>query len=116
MVEDMFTVTQIAAALQRSKRSVLESLKQTAPNGTRTVHGNYARVWSKNALPKSILAALEEVATRRNASVEVLLASPPPFWRRRHPLSQLCEEAIERASLLQRALAPTFARHNDVDL
>jgi hypothetical protein len=47
--------------------------------------------------------ALEELAARRKTTVDALLASPPPFWRPRYPLSQLCEEAIERASMLKRA-------------
>src|ERR1700736_5170230 len=116
MCEQGFTAAQIAAALQCSKRSVLESLKGIAPTGTKIVSGNGARAWSKAALPQSIQTALEEIAARRKTSVEALLATPPPFWRPRYSLSQLCEEAIERASLLQRALAPALARLNDLDL
>src|SRR5260370_8586334 len=116
MRQDVFTAAQIAAALQRSKRSVLESLRQTPPSETKIVNGNETRAWSKDALPENVLAALEDVAKLRNASVEALLASPPPFWRPRYPLSQLCEKAIERASLLKRALAPALARQSDVDL
>src|SRR5713101_4299156 len=112
----LFTGGQIAAALHRSKRSVLESLKHTSPSGRKVVFGNEARKWSKDALPKSISTALENVATRQKTSIDELLASPPPFWQPRYPLSQLCEEAIERASLLQRALGPTFARLSDVNL
>jgi hypothetical protein len=40
--------------------------------------------------------------------VERLLGSPAPYWRPRYPRSELAEEAIERASLLQRALAPAL--------
>jgi len=111
-----FTAAQIAAVLQRSKRSVLESLKGISPSETRIVHGNEARAWSKDLLPKNILTALEDVAARRKTTTDTLLASPPPFWRPQYPLSQLCEEAIERASLLQRALGSALARLNDVDL
>src|SRR5260370_9580846 len=107
----MLTGAQIAAALQRSERSVLESLKQTAPSGRKIVHGNEARAWSKDALPQRILTALEDVAALRKTSVDALLASPPTFWRTRHPLSQLCDEAIERASLLHHALASDLPRH-----
>lgn len=102
--------------LQRSKRSVLESLKQTAPNGTKIVHGNEARAWTKDVLPQNILTALSDAAARGKTTVDALLASPPPFWRPRYPLSQLCEEAIERASLLKRAFAPALVRLNDVNL
>src|SRR5260370_9289858 len=116
MTEGLFTAAQMAVALHRSKRSVLEALERTAPSGTKIVHGNEARAWSKETLPQNILMAVEENAARRKTSVDALLASPPPFWRPRYSLSQVCEEAIGRASLLQRALAPALARMNDVDL
>jgi hypothetical protein len=116
MSEGCFTAAQIAAALQRPKRSVLESLRRTPPSKTKIVHGNEARAWSKDVLPSNILAALEDVALRRKTSVDELLASPPPFWRPRYPLSELSKESIERASLIKRALAPAFARFNDLDL
>ena len=112
----MFTAAQIAAALQWSKRSVLESLKRTPPNGMKIVSGNEARAWSKQALPSKILTALNDVASRGEINVDALLASPPPFWRPRHPLSELTDEAIKRASMLKRSLAPALARQNDVDL
>ncbi|HWX17263.1 MAG TPA: hypothetical protein VNY07_11800, partial [Chthoniobacterales bacterium] len=114
--KDVFTATQIAALLQRSKRRVLELLKDTSPSGTKIVHGNEARAWSKDVLPKNILVALDDVAVRQKTTIDALLASPPLFWQPRYPLSQLCEEAIERASMLKRALAPTLARTSDIAL
>ena len=111
-----FTATEIARALQRPKRSVLESLKGISPSETKIVHGNQAKAWSKQALPAKILAALNNAATRQKTNVDTLVASSPPFWRPRYPLSQFGEEAISRASLLQRALAPTLARLNDLEL
>jgi hypothetical protein len=108
----MFTAAQIATALQRSKRNVLESLKRILPNGTKIVSGNQAKTWS-NALPQSILAALGEMAYRQKTSVDLLLASPPTFWRPRYPLSELSQKSIARASLLKSALASAFARLND---
>jgi hypothetical protein len=113
MCEDRFTAAQIAMSLRRPKRSVLESLKGIPPSGTKIVHGNEARAWSKDALPENILTALEDVAAEWKTSVDALLASPPASWRPRYPLSQLCERAIERASLLKRALGPALARLND---
>jgi hypothetical protein len=116
MFENVFTAAQIATALQRSKRSVLEWLKRVPSSGTKIINGNEARAWSKDALPQNILTTLEQIASRRKTSGDALLASPPHFWRPLYPLSQLCEEAIERASLLKRAFAPALARLNDVDL
>lgn len=116
MTQDVFTAAQIAAALQRSKRSVLESLRQTPPSETQIVSGNEARAWSKEALPQHLLTALEDVTSRRKTSVNALLASPLPLWRPLYPLSELSKESIERASLLKRALAPALARLNDVNL
>src|ERR1700736_6040878 len=94
--QDLFTAAQIAAALQQSKRSVLESLRRTPPSETKIVNGNETRIWSRDSLPENILIALEDAASRRKVSVDALVASPPPFWRPRYPLSQLREEAIER--------------------
>ena len=116
MSENVFTVAQVARALQRPKRSVLESLRQTPSSETKMVSGNQARAWSKDALPRNILTALEDIASRRKSSVDALLLSPPSRWFPPHPLSELSKEAIERASLLQRSLALTLARLNDVNL
>src|SRR6266851_1328141 len=116
MAQDAFTAGQIAAALRRSKRGVLGSLKRIPPTRKDIVSGNEARAWSRDALPVNIQAALQDAASRRSTTVERLLASPPPFWRPRYPLSELSRESIERASLLKQALAPAFTRLNDSDL
>jgi hypothetical protein len=116
MTQGLFTAAEIAAALQRSKRSVLESLKRTPSNETTIVYGNEARAWSRKALPQSILTGLENVAVQRKTSVDELLAAPPPFWRPRYPLSELSPKSIERALTLKQALAPALARIDDVDL
>jgi hypothetical protein len=116
MRKDVFTAAQIARSLQRSKRSVLESLRRAPPTETKVIYGNETRAWSKDALPPDVLAELEEVAARLKISVETLLASPPPIWRPLYPLNELADEAIERASLLKRALAPALARLDDVNL
>src|SRR5947209_2433744 len=113
MVENVFTAAEIAAALHRPRRSVLELLRQIPSGGTKIVHGNEARAWPKDALPQNIQAALGNAAARQSTTINALLTSPPPFWRPRYPLSQLCEEAIERASMLKRALGPPRARQND---
>src|SRR5260370_39534437 len=115
MFDSVFTAAQVAAALQWSKRVILDALKQTPPSGTKVVHGNEARAWSKEALPQNILTELEEVAARRKTTVDALLTAPPRFRRPQYPLSHVCEETIERAGRLQCALAPALARLNDVD-
>jgi hypothetical protein len=116
VIEHSFSATQIAGALQRSKRSVLESLKGIPPTGTKIVRGNVAQAWSKTAFPPNILTAIENVAERRRTSIDKLLAAPPHSGGRDIPLSELSKESIERASLLQRALSPAIARQNDADL
>jgi hypothetical protein len=112
----IFTAREIATALQTPKRTVLETLQRVECNDLKIIGGNATRAWSIDVLPENILTRLKEIAARRETSVEGLLASPPTFWRPRYSLSQLCDEAIERASLLQRALAPALARLDDVDL
>ena len=116
MGETTFTAAQIAAALQRPKRGVLESLRGASSTGTRIISGNQARAWSKDALPGKILTALEDAAARRKTSVDALLAVPPPFWRAPYLLSELSQESVERASLLQRAITPALSRLDNVNL
>src|SRR4029077_17307841 len=103
MSQNVFTAVEVAGALQRPKRSVLKALQGTAPSGTKIVFGNEAKAWSIESLPQSILSALNDAAARRKTTIDALLVSPPPFWQPRYPLSQLCEEAIGRASMVKRA-------------
>ena len=116
MSEDLFTAAQIAEALQRSKRNVLAALAKVPVTGTTIVSGNEGRVWSIDTLPKSISPALESCACRRNVNVDALLAAPCPPWAPRYCLSEVSEPTIQRACLLQRALAPALSRRNDRDL
>jgi hypothetical protein len=116
MTPNVFTAAEIAVALHRSKRSVLESLSGTLTTQTKVVGGNETRTWTKDMLPRNILASIEDIAARRKLSVEALLASPPLFWRPRYALSELAQETIERASLLKQALSPAIARLSDVNL
>jgi len=113
MSTSLFTAREIAATLQRPKRGVLEALRRIPGTGTKIICGNQTRAWSKDALPHNILTALEDAASRRKTSVEALLASRVPIWRPRYSLSDLSQDAIERASLLQRALARALACVND---
>jgi hypothetical protein len=116
IAKNLFTAAQVAHALQRSKRSVLESLKGIVSMETKIINGNETRAWSKDALPPKILAALSDAAAQRKTSVDALLASPALFWRPRYPVSELSQESISRASLLKGAFAPALVRLNDVDL
>jgi hypothetical protein len=113
MFEDVFTAAQIAAAMQRSKRNVLQALKETPPTVTTIVSGNPTRAWSRTKLPRGIAKAVQDAASQQQVSVDALLASPSRSWRPHHRLCDLQEDAIERASLLQRALAPALARKHD---
>ncbi len=113
IVENQFTVAQIASALRRSKRSVLGSLERGPFTRAKVVSGNQTRAWSINQLPNCILTSLENIAARRKLSVDALLSSPPSRWFPPRSLSEISKQAIERASLLQRALAPALTRFLD---
>lgn len=114
--ENIFTAAQIAAALQRSKRTVLETLKGTQATQTAIVRGNATRAWSINELPQDMRIMLQNVASRRQMSVDDLLVAGMQLWRPRFPLSDLREGTGQRASLLRRALIPSFERMNDACL
>jgi hypothetical protein len=106
--DEVFTAPQIASALQRSKRSVLTALVDTAPAGMRLVSGNPARMWRLEQLPQRMRTELENAAARQQLNVAMFVASPPLRWQPKYPASECSEDAVARASLLQRALAPSL--------
>lgn len=112
MSKAVFTAAQIAAALQVSKRGVLESLERMPFTRTKVVNGNETRGWSLDQLPQSVCGSLENVAARRKTNVDALLASPPRQWMPPHRLNELTEGAIERASFLRRALLLALTGQN----
>jgi hypothetical protein len=106
--DHVFTAAQIASASRRSKRAVLATLAKETPAGTRLVGGNLARVWRLEQLPLRMRTALENSAARQQLDVALFVASPPTKRQPKYPLKQCSEAAVARASLLQRALAPSL--------
>ena len=95
----------IARVVQRSKRSILKSLERTPTSGTLLARGNAARLWRLAQLPQGMRTALEEAAAQQQLDIATL-ASSPSRWQPKYPINACSEDAITRASLLQRALLP----------
>ena len=113
----LFTAAQIAAALGKSKRGVQYALAEIPALGQVLARGIPAAGWSVSSLPLRMRSSLEIEAKRRNyQNVEQLLSAPPARWEPPLPLSDVAPSFVERAVQLQRALAGTVLRVNDMTL
>src|SRR5205823_6105551 len=74
----LFSASQIAAALGRSKRGVLKALSGITPSGSVFPRGQQADAWAFDSLPQGIRAELAASAQKqRYRSVAQLLSAPP---------------------------------------
>ncbi len=105
--QEGFTAAEIALALQGSKRGGLAALANTAAVATKLVGGNAARVWRIDQLPRRMKTLLQDAAARQQLDACTFIATGSP-WKSKYPIYECSEDAIARASLLQRALAPSL--------
>ncbi len=107
----MYSASQIAAVLNKSKRGVLLALAPTAPSGRVVVGGNSAWAWAFDVLPARFKEELTQHAKQRGyAGPEALLSNPPPIWSAPLPLKHIAPYHLERAAKLQSALKPFLER------
>src|SRR5208283_3126819 len=103
----MYSASQIAAALNKSKRGVLLALASTPPSGRTVVSGNSAWAWKFDVLPTRFKEELAQQAKQRGyAGPEALLSNPPSIWSAPLHLKRIAPHHLERATQLQRALKP----------
>jgi hypothetical protein len=103
----MYSASQIAAVLNKSKRGVLLALASTSPSGRAVVSGNPAWTWKFDDLPGRFKEELAQQAKQRGyAGPEALLSNPPPVWSAPLPLKNIAPHHLERATKLQSALKP----------
>ena len=123
---NLYTAAQLAAALGVSKRGVLARLDATAA-GVVMVRGQQAAGWPISALPEQWRSRLDDAATARQyRNAEAMLNAPPaPPWqpeivrdgkREVVSLAELHPDCIAAAVKLQKALAPSLARNEDLSL
>jgi hypothetical protein len=113
----LYSSAQIAAALGKSKRAVQFALADIPAPGYILARGIPAAAWSISALPTRLREQLEAEALRRNhKDIEHLLAAPAARWSPPMPLNTVASRYIEQAANLQRALAGTLSRLNDLTL
>lgn len=113
----LFRASQIAAALDRPRQMIARQLAETAGTGTVVVNGQPAPAWSLAELPSELRAQLETVRARGGyRSIEDLLTEPPKRWEPPIPLPQVAPKCLDQAVKLQKALAPSLGRMNDMSL
>jgi hypothetical protein len=109
----MYSASQIAVALGKSKRAVLFTLNSIPPSSQIVVSGNTTPAWTLGALPAKMQEELAALAVRRGfQSVEALLFSAPPPYTPPLSLSEIAQHCLDKAAKTQRALARALSlRH-----
>ncbi|HWQ92229.1 MAG TPA: hypothetical protein VN673_11200, partial [Clostridia bacterium] len=103
----IFTVSEIAAAICRTRRAVYKALAGTTPTGRKTVRGERldADAWSVRDLPEGLRSQLQAAAERGGyRKPEDVLAAPPALWQMPVPMELIPQEDQDRAVKLRMAL------------
>ena len=112
-----FTAARIAAALGVKRQSVQWQLRDTAPSTKLMIAGQETCAWDFAALPDVLKARLATEAARRGVrTAEQLLAERVKEWEPPIPLAQIAQHCLDKAAKLQRAMAPSLTRQNDLTI
>src|ERR1017187_1925585 len=112
----MYSASQIAAALNKSKRGGFFALASIPPSGRAVVSGNSAWAWKFDDFPRRFKEELAQQAKQRGyAGPEALLSNPPSIWSAPLLLKNIAPHHLERATKLQSALKPFLEQteHSD---
>jgi hypothetical protein len=111
MTTEVFTASEIASALGVSPQRVRNILAGVPPNGSKTARGQVADAWSLDSIPASLTQRLQAIQDGKNyrSLHDVLNGRSERYVPRDEtgeiiPLSQIHQDDIDDARLLQRAL------------
>jgi len=113
-----FTANQLSAALGKTKRAVLMTLREVPASSEAIVRGHRAGAWTIAALPLKLREELAIVAEARGYRDAAHFLTTPPAQVWPPPgfpkLSEIAQHCVDKASKLQRALAHVLALQNDL--
>lgn len=113
----MFTAAQIADGLQITKQAVQKALDGFPPSGLVRVGNQSAHGWTLDALPGRVRTDLEQIAEKRGYRGAInMLVKPTARWEPPIPFKDVSDECQARAYKLQKALAGSLKRKDDLDL
>jgi hypothetical protein len=111
----MFTASQLARVLNRSKRGLLYTLQNTPPSGKVVVAGNPTNGWRLEDLTGPIRAQLEAERDRRRLTTVQALFTPAP-WTPPVPFKRLLPADLDKAAKLREVLRPFLEANHDANL
>ena len=111
---EIFTASQIGAALGRTGSAIRKRLAGIAAAGEVPALGGRALAWKIAHLPQPMRRELRATAADRGfRDVATLLTAVPVQWQPNLPLAQIAEPYVAKARQLREALAGTVRRLND---
>jgi hypothetical protein len=107
---NLFTVAQLAAALDVSKPTAAGWLGETQPSGQGAYPG---AAWSIDVLPAKVKEGLATQATRNGMTIAGYLESSARPWQPKVPLTRVSPKWRQKAEKLRAAMLPTWERQRD---
>jgi hypothetical protein len=112
----VYSAAQIAFALNRSKRGIIQALENVAPV-PKVIRGQQTHAWPIAALPVSLQESLRNAANQKRCrNPETLLQMPCKRWEPPIPLAEIAQSNLDHAAKLQTALRPLLERQHDLSL
>jgi len=113
-----YTASQLARALDKDVRAIRRKLESVPPSSLPVINGNETKAWALESLAPDIRAALAVAVHEKKFRDEITMfsAPPAPAWQPAFPLAEVAAPCRRAAQKLQRALTPSIARREDVNL
>ncbi|MCC6821760.1 MAG: hypothetical protein IT579_13590 [Verrucomicrobia subdivision 3 bacterium] len=107
------TLTQLAAGLTCTKKSISKALEGTSPCTQITVFGQKTNAWSLGSLPESLRCRLTAATRQRGyRTIEDLLRTPPLPYTPPFPFNEVATEHQVKAEQWREALALPLVRQH----
>jgi hypothetical protein len=113
----IFTVTQIARAVGKSRQAMRQCLAGIPESGARLVSGNVAAAWAIHTLPAKLQNELSfQAAAKGYRNSEALLNDPPKQWQPAVRLADVSQGQAAKAMKWRAALRNTWERRHSSEV
>lgn len=112
----IFTASEIAKALDKTRRRILQALARVRPAGVKIVRGQNADAWNLEQLPTTFRDELISiVSTQGYRDVYHLLNAPAKRWEPSIPVGEIARHHIDKAARLRDALRSGLVLRDDAN-